>query len=152
MAHPLIPQVIELAAPVAETLGFEVVGAIFHTNQRPPVLRVDIRSSQQFTSLNDCEKMSRALETTLDTADIIPGAYILEVSSPGISRSLASDREFLSFKGFAVIVKTSEPYEGQQEWAGNLIDRDDSVVRLNRKGRAIAIPRALVTSVQLAES
>lgn len=152
MAHPLIPQVIELAAPVAKTLGLEVVGAVFHTNQRPPVLRIDICNNQQFTSLDDCEKMSRALEATLDTADIVPGAYVLEVSSPGISRVLATDREFVSFKGFTVIVKTSEPYEGHQEWAGNLIGRDDSSVRLNRKGRAIAIPRSLVARVQLAEA
>lgn len=152
MAHPLIPQVIELVAPVAKTLGLEVVGAVFHTNQRPPVLRIDICNNQQFTSLDDCEKMSRALEATLDTADIVPGAYVLEVSSPGISRVLATDREFVSFKGFTVIVKTSEPYEGHQEWAGNLIGRDDSSVRLNRKGRAIAIPRSLVARVQLAEA
>jgi len=151
MAHPLIPQIIDLATPVAEDLGLELVGAVFHTNQRPPVLRVDIRNPQQDTSLNDCERMSRALEPTLDQADIIPDTYVLEISSPGISRCLTTDREFISFKGFAVIISTSQPYEGQQEWTGQLIRRDEMAVYLNQKGRAITIPRSLITRVQLDE-
>lgn len=151
MAHPLIPQIIELATPVAVVLQLEVVGAVFHTNQNPPVLRVDIRNPQQDTGLNDCERMSRALEAALDEANIIPDAYVLEISSPGISRQLTTDREFISFKGFAVIVTTFQPYEGQQEWTGQLIRRDESTLYLNQKGRVIAIPRPLVSKVQLNE-
>lgn len=151
MTHPLIPQIIDLAAPVAEALDLEVVGAVFHTNQRPPVLRVDIRNCNADTGLDDCERMSRALEAALDAADFIPDAYVLEISSPGISRQLTTDREFISFKGFPVIVTTSEPYEGQQEWTGQLIRRDEESVYLNQKGRAIAIPRQMVSRVQLDE-
>ncbi|HEY9743887.1 MAG TPA: ribosome maturation factor RimP [Coleofasciculaceae cyanobacterium] len=149
MTHPLIPQLIDLATPVAEDLGLEVVGAVFHTNRRPPVLRVDIRNCSGDTGLDDCERMSRALEERLDALDIIPDTYVLEISSPGISRQLTTDREFLSFKGYAVIVTTSEPYEGHKEWRGQLMGRDDTGVYLNQKGRAIAIPRELVTRVQL---
>jgi ribosome maturation factor RimP len=149
MTHPLIPQLIDLATPVAEELGLEVVGAVFHTNRRPPVLRVDIRNSTGDTGLDDCERMSRALEERLDAADIIPDTYVLEISSPGLSRQLSTDREFISFKGYAVIVKTSEPFEGQKEWRGRLIRRDDTEVYISQKGRAIAIPRQLVTHVQL---
>lgn len=152
MAHPLIPQIIDLATPMAEDLGLELVGVIFHTNQRPPVLRVDIRNPLQDTGLDDCERMSRALETMLDGADIIPDNYVLEVSSPGVSRQLVTEREFISFKGFAVTVSTSPPHENQKEWAGKLICRDDTAVYLNQKGRAIAIPRSLITRVQLDES
>jgi ribosome maturation factor RimP len=149
MTHPIIPQLIDLATPVAENLGLEVVGAVFHTNRRPPVLRVDIRNCTHDTSLNDCERMSRALEEKLDAVDLIPDAYVLEVSSPGISRELTTEREFIAFKGFPVIVKTSEPYEGHTEWRGQLIRRDDTGVYLNQKGRAIAIPGQLVIRVQL---
>lgn len=151
MAHPLIPQIIDIATPVAENLGLEIVGVVFHTNQRPPVLRVDIRNPDRDTGLDDCERMSRALETTLDAVDIIPDTYVLEVSSPGISRQLVTDREFISFKGFAVIVNTSEPFEGQREWTGQLIKRDETAVYLNQKGRMLTIPRSLITRVQLDE-
>jgi ribosome maturation factor RimP len=152
MTHPLVPQIIDLATPVAEELELEVVGVVFHTNQRPPVLRVDIRNPQQETGLNDCERMSRALEAALDGSNIIPDAYVLEVSSPGISRQLTTDKEYLSFKGFPVIVFTSQPYDGQQEWIGQLIRRDEISVYLNQKGRVIEIPRTLISRVQLNES
>ena len=151
MTHPLVPQIIDLATPVAEQLGLEVVSIVFHTNQRPPILRVDIRNPQQDTGLDDCEKMSRALEASLDAAEIIPDAYVLEVSSPGISRQLVTDREFISFKGFPVIISTSPPHEGQQEWTGQLVRRDETTVYLNQKGRVVEIPRTLITRVQLDE-
>ncbi|KYC37439.1 ribosome maturation factor RimP [Scytonema hofmannii PCC 7110] len=151
MTHPLVPQIIELATPVAEQIGLEVVGAVFHTNQRPPVLRVDIRNPNQNTGLDDCERMSRALEATLDAAEIIPDAYVLEVSSPGISREIETDREFISFKGFPVIVRTSSPHEGQQEWNGQLIRRDETAVYINQKGRVLEIPRTLIVRVLLDE-
>ncbi|KOP28072.1 ribosome maturation protein RimP [Hapalosiphon sp. MRB220] len=151
MTHPLVPQIIDLAIPVAEELELEIVGVVFHTNQRPPVLRVDIRNPHQDTGLDDCERMSRALEATLDAAEVIPDAYVLEISSPGISRQLITDREFTSFKGFPVIVSTFPPYEGQQEWTGQLIRRDETSVYLNQKGRAIAIPLTQITKVQLDE-
>jgi ribosome maturation factor RimP len=149
MTHPLIPQVIDLATPVAATLGLEVVGAVFQTNQSPPILRVDIRNTQDDTSLDDCERMSHALEAALDAVNLIPDAYVLEISSPGISRSLTTDREFNSFKGFPVTVMSTEPHNGQVAWTGQLIRRDDDAVYLSQKGRAIAIPRHLITRVQL---
>jgi ribosome maturation factor RimP len=95
--------------------------------------------------------MSRALEALLDAGEIIPDAYVLEVSSPGISRQLVTDREFISFKGFPVVISTSPPYEQQQEWIGLLVRRDETTVYLNQKGRVIKIPRDLITKVQIDE-
>jgi len=149
MTHPLIPQIIDLAKPVAESLGVTVVAAVFQTNQRPPVLRVDICNPESDTSLDDCEKMSRALEMTLDATDLIPDAYVLEISSPGLSHQLTSDRDFISFKGFEVRIKTSEPYKGQKEWQGNLVSRDETKIYLNQKGRVISLERSSISLVEL---
>lgn len=151
MAHPVIPQVLELAAPVAKSLDLEVVNAVFRTNQSPPVLQLDVRSLTKDTGLDDCEQMSRAFEPVLDESALFPDAYVLEVSSPGLSTTLASDRDFVSFKGFPVSVHTSAAYKGQQAWYGNLVGRDDTTVKLSLKGRTINIPRELITQVQLEE-
>ncbi|MDY7024455.1 MAG: ribosome maturation factor RimP [Cyanobacteriota bacterium] len=151
MAHPLVPKIIDLATPVAEALGLEVVGAVFYTNQAPPVLRVDIRNPNRDTGLDDCEQMSRALEEQLDTVDLIPDAYVLEISSPGISQKLTSDRDFISFKGFPILIRTSEAHKGQKEWSGKLIRRDETAIYLNQKGRQMAIPLKIVAEVLLQE-
>jgi ribosome maturation factor RimP len=149
MTHPLVPQILEIATPIATQLELEIVEIVFQTNKRPPVLRLDIRNPSNNTGLDDCERMSRALEASLDAAEIVPGSYVLEISSPGISRQLTSEREFVAFKGFSVIVTTSAPYENHSQWRGNLQGRDEQAVYLNQKGRAIAIPRELIVTVQL---
>ncbi len=149
MTNPLIPQIIDLATPVAQKLGLEVVGAVFQTNKKPPVLRLDVRNPHADTSLDDCERMSRALEETLDASEIIESSYVLEISSPGISQQLTTDRDFITFKGFGVTVTSDTPYQERQEWRGKLQGRDEKAIYLNQKGRAITIPRQLVTKVQL---
>ncbi|MBD2234023.1 ribosome maturation factor RimP [Phormidium tenue] len=152
MVHPLIPQVLELVAPVAQELGLEVVEAVFHTNQSPPVLRIDVRSLEnEDTGLDDCEKMSQALEAVLDTSDIIPDAYVLEVSSPGVSAALESDRDFVVFKGFMVEVALTESHKGKKQWVGQLVRRDDETVVLSQKGKSISLPRNLVQTVELSD-
>lgn len=152
MAHPLIPDVLDLATPVAAQLNLEVVGAVFQTNQNPPILRLDIRNCDDDTGLEDCEKMSRALEAVLDEANVLPEAYVLEISSPGLSTVLMCDRDFVSFRGFSVLVQTQQPYRGHDQWIGNLTGRDEHHVQLNQKGRTIKIPREEVLQVQLYDS
>jgi len=149
MTHPIVPKIIELASPLAEDLNLELVDAVFQTNKTPPILRIDVRNSDGDTSLENCEQMSKTLSEKLDLAEIMPGAYVLEISSPGISRTLTSDREFTAFKGFAVNIKTFAPYKNQKEWKGRLLDRDENVIKITQKGKAIAIPRELVAKVQL---
>lgn len=151
MPHPLIPQIIEVATPVAHRFGLEVIDAAFHTNQNPPVLRIDIRHKNRDITLDDCEAVSRALETILDDTDIILESYVLEISSPGITRILSTDREFVSFKGFPVTVITHEPFRGEMSLTGQLIKRDEESVQLNCKGRTIAIPLNIISRVQFAD-
>ena len=149
MTHPLIPKIMDLATPVADNLGLDVVNAVFHTNQNPPVLRIDIRSRSGDTGLQDCEAMSHGLDLMLDETELIPDAYVLEVSSPGVSKLLSSDRDFISFKGFPVTIETTEPYKGETHWHGNLMKRDDAAVSLSLKGRTVKVPNGLVKTVQL---
>ena len=152
MSHPLIPTIIDIATPIAQDLGLEVVNAAFHTNQSPPVLRLEVRNPGTDTSLDNCEQMSRALEAQLDETESIPDAYVLEVSSPGLSNTLESDRDFISFKSFAVTVDLTEPHKGKRHWMGTLVGRDEDHVRLSQKGRIVKLPRPLVQTVQLTDS
>jgi ribosome maturation factor RimP len=152
MAHPLVPQITDIANPIAAELGLEVVAVVFHTHERPPSLRIDIRNATEDTGLQDCERMSRALEAVLDATEVIPFEYALEVSSPGTSRELTTDREFNAFGGFPVQVtakESSDANDAKTQWQGNLIRRDETTIYLNKKGRTIEISRELVAKVVL---
>lgn len=150
MAHPVIPQVLEIATPLATKLGLEVVDAVFQTNHSPPILRIDVRNlSQTDTSLNDCERMSIALGERLETSDTLPDAYVLEVSSPGVSNQLETSRDFIVFKGFAIEVTLHTPHKGKTIWVGTLLERTESKLAISQRGRRVALPIELVESVQL---
>jgi len=152
MSHPLIPQIFQIAEEVASPLGLEVVDVVLQTNKNPVVLRVDICNPEQNTGLDDCERMSRALEPILDESDLIPHAYVLEISSPGAERALEGDREFIAFKGFMVDVNTTVPYEGKPIWTGHLVSRNQTHVTISLKGRLVNIPRELIDRVELTKA
>lgn len=149
MTHPLIPSILELAEPIAHRLNLEIANIVLQTNKNPPVLRIDIQGMTGDTSLDDCEQMSRQLEESLDEENIIPFTYVLEISSPGIGNNLESEREFISFKGFPVIVETDARFKQKTQWEGTLQGRDEKFVYLNCKGKINKIPREIVKSVQL---
>jgi len=151
MTHPLIPQIIDLAEPLVQELDLELVEVVFQTNRNPPLLKINVRNRSKDTSLQDCEQMSRRLEEELDQAAIAPGPYVLEVSSPGIGSILTTDREFLSFKGFPVIVETVSPFKNRQQWSGRLQGRDEESLFINQKGKIMTIPRKLIAKVEIDE-
>lgn len=145
----LLPVVQALAQQVADQEHLDLVSVQWHPHHSPPILRVEVRHPNADTSLEDCERMSRALETLLDTREDLAFPYVLEVSSPGLSDYLSSDRDFNTFRGFPVRVTTTAPHRGKTVWEGNLVRRDEVNVYLNRKGRSLAIPRSLIATVQL---
>ena len=150
MAHPLAAKFANIAEPIAKSLGLELVKVAFYTNQSPPVMRLVVRNSNSVdTSHEDCAAMSRALDALLETDDPVPGAYILEISSPGLSTILSSDRDFQVFKGFGVDVILTDPFKGQTRWRGTLQQRDDKQVWISQKGRPVKLPRELVKQVKL---
>ena len=151
MTHPLIPQIVDLAEPFLQELNLELVEIVFQTNKSTPLLKINVRNQSQDTSLEDCERMSRLLEEKLDQTMTIPGAYVLEVSSPGISSILTTDREFLSFKGFPIVVETLSPFKNRQEWSGRLQGRDEESLFINQKGKIMTIPRELISKVEIDE-
>jgi ribosome maturation factor RimP len=151
MSHPLIPQIFQIAEEVASSLGLEVVDVALHTNKNPAVLRVDIRNPDRDTGLDDCERMSRALEPTLDEIDLIPHAYVLEISSPGAERQLQGDREFIAFRGFMVTVSATSPHDGKQNWSGHLVSRNETHITISIKGRLVNIPREICDRVELSK-
>jgi ribosome maturation factor RimP len=149
MTHPIIPQVLILARPLAQELGLEIIDAVFHTNQSPPVLQLKIRNLTEDTGLNDCENFSRALDERLEERNIFPDAYVMEISSPGLSDHLSTDRDYVTFRGFPVLVKARESFKGKTEWTGLLVEKKETVLTLNLKGRMVSIPLDVIEQVVL---
>lgn len=100
--------------------------------------------------MEDCEAISRELGSRLDDLDLIPGAYTLEVSSPGLERSLKKDREFRHFAGRRVDVTLFTPVEQGRKFSGTLLGIEDGAVSFRRDdGQTIVVPREKVARTAL---
>lgn len=81
-------------------------------------------------SIIDCENVSRALSEKLDEEDFIPDAYILEVSSPGLGRTLKKDKHLEKSLGCEVEIRTYKPIDRQKEFRGVLKAYDKDTVTI----------------------
>jgi ribosome maturation factor RimP len=123
-------QVTELARPIAESAGVELFDVEYLKEGGHWILRITI-DSEAGVSHAECETVSRALDEALDAQpDIVPGAYMLEVSSPGAERALRSQRDFDRFQGRKVLIKTYAPIDGQKEWTGELLGATEAAIRI----------------------
>jgi ribosome maturation factor RimP len=85
--------------------------------------------------------VSRDLSTVLDVEDIIPHAYTLEVSSPGLDRTLSKPEHYVRFSGSAVKVKTYQQINGQKVFHGRLLGLAGDIVKLELEtGTIMEIP------------
>jgi ribosome maturation factor RimP len=93
-------------------------------------------------SHKDCERVSRDVSAALDVADMIPNAYELEVSSPGLDRPLRRQIDFARFAGSQARIRLTEGLgaEGRRNFSGRLIGAHDGLVQLECDGRTYHLP------------
>ncbi|MCP9849183.1 ribosome maturation factor RimP [Cyanobium sp. Morenito 9A2] len=150
MPHPLHAELEALASQLAGEAAFELCGLQVQTHRVPMTLLVQLRpAGGGDVSLDDCARFSGLLGEALETAALLDEAYVLEISSPGVSEELRDDRDFRSFRGFPVAVTVHDGQGGEQRREGLLLERDEQAVHLNVRGRRSRIPRSEVIAVCL---
>jgi len=99
--------------------------------------------------VEELARVSEVLSRQLDLRDLIPHAYTLEVSSPGLDRPLKKDRDFVRFAGREIEVWTFAPIENQRHFKGRLLGLEGGIVRLAVGTRQVGLPRDQVTRARL---
>ena len=152
----VIERVRAIAGRIAASYGLEVFDVQFRREGSGMVLRVQIdrpgpaATAEESVSVDDCATVSRDLSAVLDVDDVVPTAYVLEVSSPGLDRPLVRDRDFERFAGNEVRIETAAPLEGRRHFRGRLERLEEGMVRLALEdGTEVSIPRELVTRARL---
>lgn len=119
----------ELVVPIIEENNFELVDVEYVKEGSDYYLRV-YADKEGGINIDDCVLISRALETKLDEADKIKDAYILEVSSPGLTRPLKKDKDFKRSIGKLVELKLYKQYNGTKEYVGVLENFDENTITI----------------------
>lgn len=106
-----------------------------------PVLWVYIeRPDGEPVDIGDCVAVNNAITDFLDAQELIPGAYELRVSSPGVERPLKTPAHFTDCLGQLAKVRSWEPIEGRRNWKGTLRSVDDDLLTIEVDGQDHRIP------------
>ncbi len=143
-------QVQKLLEPILESLGLSLWDMEFQKHGPKWLLRIYIDREASGVTLDDCEDVSRDLGTALDVEDIIPHAYTLEVSSPGLDRTLSKPEHFMRFSGNTVRIKTFQQINGEKVFRGKLLGLAGDAVQLELEtGVIVGIPLGNVAKASL---
>lgn len=136
-----------LEKPVND-LGYELYDVEFAKEAEGFVLTLYIDSPNGIT-LDDCEKVSRAVDPILDEHDPIDQAYFLSVSSVGLDRPLKTDRDFERNIGSDIDIKLYAPVDGKKTMTAKLIAYDRENITVETAGRECLLPRKSLAQVRL---
>lgn len=140
----------ELLTPVIEALGYELWGVELVARGRHSLLRIYIDAEDGIT-VDDCALVSQHASGALDVADPIPGAYTLEVSSPGWDRPLFAPSQYRSYVGERVKLRLLRTIQGQRNCTGILQAADDEKVEIRvSEEMQLVVPYAAIRKAHLA--
>ena len=114
-------EVRQLALPLADDAGFELVDVEQSSLGRHRVIRVYLDRPGGGVTLGDCAQFSRRLSDCLDMNQTVPGSYHLEVSSPGLERPLRTLDHVRRFAAQRVSITLHDARDGRRRWEGELL-------------------------------
>lgn len=143
-----IPKIEEIAKEVAAREGCEIYDLEFTPNR---ILRVFLDKAEGQVSVDDCANVSRGINLMLDVDDVIPGgAYNLEVSSPGLERTLKRPEHYRKVVGQKIWMRLSNPLsafgiedkkiQSAKQVQGKLLEMSDAGLKMEVETNTIEIP------------
>ena len=148
-----------LADRVAGSYGLDIFDVQFRRESGGMIVRVRIDrpgpagTADESVSIEDCARVSRDLSAILDVEDVVPTAYTLEVSSPGLDRPLRHADDYRRFSGRRAKVVMREAVDGQKFFKGQLggVEQDEVLVVIinGDDGRRHRVPIGVITRANL---
>jgi len=140
-------------APIIEpslaAMGYRVVRIAFLGARRATLQIMAERLDDAPMTVDDCSEISRSVSALLDVADPIAGAYMLEVSSPGLDRPLTRPDDYDRFAGFEAKIELATPLDGRKRFRGRILGRGDDHVRLAAEAGEVRLPLAAIAKAKL---
>ena len=149
----------EVIEPEAQALGFELVRVKMMPSeagdggQALQIMAEDPATGQLV--IEQCAALSRRVSDKLDELEeqgdvLVPGAYHLEVSSPGIDRPLTRLSDFADWTGHEAKLSLDAPLDGQKQFRGEIASVEgDAVAIRNRNGTVASVPFDRITDAKL---
>jgi ribosome maturation factor RimP len=145
---PIAQSVMDLIEPVLEAEGLELVDVEYKKEGPNWILRIFIDKEGGVT-VADCQKVSHLTGDLIDVEETIKIPFNLEVSSPGLDRSLKREKDFLKFKGKRIRLHSLSPIDNKRKFTGILADFKDQIIFIDLDGKPFEIPLSQVAKANL---
>lgn len=136
-----------LIEPIVAKLGYELYDVEYAKDGKDYYLRVFIDQEKGIT-LEDCEKVSNAINDILDNEDLVKEQYFLEVSSPGVERVLRKDKHLQKNINQEIVVKLFKSYEGTKQIIGLLLNFDKDTISVKTEEKIIKVERKNIAGIK----
>jgi ribosome maturation factor RimP len=145
---PIAQSVTNLIEPVLIAEGFELVDVEYKKEGKSWVLRVFIDKEKGIT-VEDCQKISHLTGDLIEIEETIKTPFNLEVSSPGLDRSLKREKDFVKFKGKRIRLHSIAPIDNRRKFTGILSDFKDETIYMDLEGVPFKILLSQVVKANL---
>ena len=134
--------------PILSQEGLELVDIEYRRESKAWVLRLYLDKEGGIT-LDDCTRISREVGRNLDIEDFIQIPYTLEVSSPGLTRSLKTKKDFIKNFHRLIKVKTFDPIDNRRNFKGKLLGISENKIEIESDRGIFEIPLTNVAKANL---
>jgi len=145
----LIEELENFILPCFASANVELIDLICRQEGRKLIIRILADHPQAGITLDECAMLNRRLGELLDEKDIISCEYILEVSSPGLDRSLKRQKDFLRCLDKEVVFFLNDFIDGKCQWQGVVTKADEACVFIQVSEKIIEIPLTKINKAQL---
>jgi ribosome maturation factor RimP len=144
----ILDRVRAMVDPILLNEGMELVDIEYRRESKGWILRLYLDKEGGVT-LDDCTRVSQEVERSLDVEDFIQTPYTLEVSSPGLTRPLKTEKDFIKYCHRLIKVKTVDPIENRRQFKGRLLGVSENRIEIEVDGGVFQIPLSNVAKANL---
>lgn len=137
-----------LTIPVVQGLGLTLWGIEYIPHGRKTLLRIFIDGEDGVT-VDQCAMISRQLSPALEVEETLPGAFILEVSSPGLERIFFHPEQLQDYQGQTVHARLKEPMDGRKSFQGVLKRIQGDRIFLGEAGEDVTVQWEQIKKINL---
>jgi ribosome maturation factor RimP len=148
MEKEIVDRVSAMAEPILLDERMELVDIEYRRESKGWVLRLTLDKEGGIT-LDDCTRISQEVGRNLDVEDFIQAPYALEVSSPGLTRRLKTEKDFMKYLDSLIKVKTVDPLENRRQFKGRLLKVSENHIEMEVDGEIFQISLSNVAKAHL---
>jgi ribosome maturation factor RimP len=148
MEKEVVDRVRAIIHPIVLNEGMELLEIEYRRESSGWVLRL-ILDKEGGVTLDDCTRVSQEAGRSLDVEDVVQTPYTLEVSSPGLTRPLKTEKDFEKYRGHLIKLRTVDPIMDRRQFKGKLLGVFENKVEIEVDGGIFHIPLSNVAKANL---